>query len=334
MKIRKLLLMIVLITIGATVFSACEKEDPEEDPVTTGNDIVGTWITPSCGFADAATWYFGSDGKGSLTTRDCNGICNPTVLKFSYTVSGNTLNSVYDANQDPVYCEGYGESPIGSPGTTSQNFDLNGNSLTVSAGGTTSVFTRSGTGGGTTGGGTTATTGNVSFWTKTDLGCGNITVNVNGQSGSITGYNTGGVSTCNVSGGANFTLPAGNYNYTASCSGGDTWSGTIAVTAGGCLLQQLTASNNGGGTTTTGSVTVWTRTDLGCGNITVSIGGKSALITSYYANGVTSCEASASATINLPAGSYAMSASCSGGKTWSGTANITSGGCQLIELHN
>jgi len=328
MKNTKPCLMTVLTTIILSTFSACEKP-VNEDSVTTGIGIIGTWITPSCGFSDAATWYFGSDGRGSLTTKDCNGICNPTVLNFSYTVSGNTLNSVYDATQPIVHCEGYDDSRPGSPGTTSQSFDLSGNTLTVSAGGTTSIFTRSGT----TGGGTTTTTGNVSFWTNKDLACGSITVNVNGKSGSITSYSPNGVSSCNVSGGANFTLPAGNYNYTASCSGGLTWSGTITVTAGGCLLQQLTSNSNGGGTTaTTGNITFWLRADLGCGAISVSIGGKSGSITTYNTGGVTSCNTTSGTTFNLPVGSYSYSASCSGGKTWSGTASITAGGCSLMEL--
>ncbi len=108
-----------------------------------------------------------------------------------------------------------------------------------------------GTGGGGTGGGG-VTTGQVIFWTATDLGCGNITVNCNGSSKTITGYN---VSTpaCGTTYAATFTLDPGTYNFTASCSGVN-WSGTVSVTAGGCSTMQLT----GGGTQT--EVTICSQT--------------------------------------------------------------------------
>jgi hypothetical protein len=89
------------------------------------------------------------------------------------------------------------------------------------------------------GGGTTETTGQVMFWTQNDLGCGTITVNVAGNGGSITGYYSSGAPSCGAAYGANFTLPAGNYSFTASCSSYN-WNGNVTVTAGGCFKMQLT----------------------------------------------------------------------------------------------
>lgn len=113
-----------------------------------------------------------------------------------------------------------------------------------------------GTGGGGTGGGG-VTTGQVIFWTATDLGCGNITVTCNGSSKIITGYN-GSTPACGASYAATFTLAPGTYNFTASCSGVN-WTGTVLITAGGCSTMQLTGGGGGGGGTQT-EVTICSQT--------------------------------------------------------------------------
>jgi hypothetical protein len=93
--------------------------------------------------------------------------------------------------------------------------------------------------GGSNGSGNTVTTGNITFWTKTDIGCGIITVTLNnGQTGTISSYYSGGLSSCGADGSANFTLPAGNYSFTASCSKYK-WSNTFTITAGSCSTRQL-----------------------------------------------------------------------------------------------
>lgn len=80
--------------------------------------------------------------------------------------------------------------------------------------------------------------GSLMFWVQNDLGCGYINVSVGGYSGNISGYYNTSPS-CGASSAANFTLPAGNYNFSASCDG-MTWSGTVTVTSGGCFKMQLT----------------------------------------------------------------------------------------------
>lgn len=106
----------------------------------------------------------------------------------------------------------------------------------------TDTTTNSGTGNG--GGSGSDGTGNAMFWIAADLGCGPITVLVNGQSKTITSF-YGTSPACGTSGCANFTLAPGTYTYSASCSG-KTWSNTITVTAGGCSKMQLTSSGSGG----------------------------------------------------------------------------------------
>ena len=218
--------------------SSCQKDADTTTTPTSSSDIVGTWTAPICGLS--CVWYLGSNGRGYLSTQDCNGICDPMILNFSYSVSGNVITSVYDATQPIVHCSGYQDSRPNSPGTQSQPFDLNGNTLSVSASGGTTVFTRSsggGTGGGGTGGGGT-TTGEGMFWVASDLGVGSITVTCNGITQTISSFYKTGTPSCGSTGCANFNLSAGNYSYAASASG-YTWSGTINVSSGGCSRVQF-----------------------------------------------------------------------------------------------
>jgi len=92
-----------------------------------------------------------------------------------------------------------------------------------------------------TGGGSTATggNGNVIFYTKSDLSCGNITVMISNQSGTISRF-INGIPACGDNTGANFSLPAGNYTFSAECSKFK-WPATpITITAGQCFKMELT----------------------------------------------------------------------------------------------
>lgn len=86
------------------------------------------------------------------------------------------------------------------------------------------------------GGGTT--TGQVLFWTKSDLGCGNINVNFNSLSGTISSFYSGGAPACGATGSATFSRSPGTYSYSASCTG-KTWSGQVTITAGTCSKIEL-----------------------------------------------------------------------------------------------
>lgn len=92
--------------------------------------------------------------------------------------------------------------------------------------------------GGTSSGGTSS--GRVTFYTQSDLGCGTIYVSISGQSSkSITSYYSSGISGCDKSGCANFTLTPGTYTYTASCSGYNWGPTSFTVTSNGCLKYEL-----------------------------------------------------------------------------------------------
>jgi hypothetical protein len=83
--------------------------------------------------------------------------------------------------------------------------------------------------------GTCAYAGNVVFYYATSGT--NATVVINGQTGTVTTAFSSTPS-CGTSGCANFTLPIGTYNYTAS-STFTNWSGSVIVTKNGCTAQVL-----------------------------------------------------------------------------------------------
>jgi len=83
--------------------------------------------------------------------------------------------------------------------------------------------------------GTCAYAGNVVFHYATSGT--NATVVIDGQTGTVTtAFNS--TPDCGTSGCANFTLPTGTYNYTAS-STFTNWSGSVTVTKNGCTAQVL-----------------------------------------------------------------------------------------------
>lgn len=181
------------------------------------------------------------------------------------------------------------------------------------------------------GGGGTNNNGQAMFWVGSDFGCGNISVTCNGLTATITGYNQA-IPSCGTSNTATFTLPPGTYNYTASCTG-LTWSGTVTVISDNCSKIQLTNNGGGGngGGNSSGQVMFWAASNFGCGNVTVVCNGVTRTITSYSTSGTPSCGANGFATFNFSPGTYSYSASCSS-YTWSGTAVVTAGGCNKIQL--
>lgn len=140
MKFFQIKIVIISTALALLFFIRCssDKKDSIENPVN--RTIVGKWYAASCGFADAQTWNFGADGKGYVSTKDCSGTCNPRVLNFSYTVTGDVLNCVYDAVQPVVHCNGSADSSPAVPSPTTQTYTIDGNSLRVTSGATTKIF--------------------------------------------------------------------------------------------------------------------------------------------------------------------------------------------------
>ena len=86
-------------------------------------------------------------------------------------------------------------------------------------------------------------TGPVMFWTNQNEGT--VTITINGQTATITGFVLGGVPSCGNSVSANFTLVEGTYTYTAtappspSYPSGYSISGNAQAVRGVCQAYQL-----------------------------------------------------------------------------------------------
>lgn len=131
--------IIYFTVIAVLLLISCSKSDSPAEPVNT--TIIGKWYAAAYGFADAKTYSFGADGRGYLATKDNAGICDPTILNFSFTFTADSVTCIYDATQPAVHCSGSADTNPASPGTITQSYTINGNSLSLGSGSTTIVFT-------------------------------------------------------------------------------------------------------------------------------------------------------------------------------------------------
>lgn len=175
----------------------------------------------------------------------------PTV-DFLFTISNRTVMFTNLSLDAATYSWTFGDGSTSAEENPTRTYASDGTFTVVlkatGAGGsalTTKPVTVTGSSGG---GGTTS--GSAMFWIKSDLGCGNISVTLNGSTKTITGFNTAGAPACGTANSANFTLAAGSYNYTASCTG-KTFSGTVDITANVCSRIEFVNSGGGGGATST-----------------------------------------------------------------------------------
>jgi hypothetical protein len=165
-----------------------------------------------------------------------------------------------------------------------------------------------------------------SFYLNQNSPGGTVTVNCGGLTKYITTYFSGAPG-CSNANAANFTLPVGNYNYTAQ-STTHNWSGTVSVPANSCSqnLLNITAASN------IGHLTVWSNNTT-VGTITVTCAGLTRYITTKYSS-QPSCEASGCAIFDVPYGTYSINASAPGGYTWSPYTMTINGPtqCYILKL--
>ncbi|MEQ1732869.1 MAG: hypothetical protein ABL940_04305 [Bacteroidia bacterium] len=103
----------------------------------------GTWKGESCpGVPGSAVLTLNSNKKGSFSNDDCKGICSPAVFTFTYSVSGSTINFMYDAQQPVINCTGYAPASPPAPKNGSATFTCSGNTLTIKFGSTSNVYTK------------------------------------------------------------------------------------------------------------------------------------------------------------------------------------------------
>ncbi len=85
--------------------------------------------------------------------------------------------------------------------------------------------------------------------------------------------------------------------------------------------------------TANGDVTFWQSGTPPYNYTDVTINGVTKTITLDYPSGTPACNSTGCASFNLPVGTYNYSAAeQGGGTTWSGTVNVTSGGCLTVKL--
>ncbi|WP_214227640.1 hypothetical protein [Pedobacter sp. B4-66] len=244
-------LFLVLLLIGG-----CEKNDAansEEDKVltcgeslsmpfqcisTSGKSTVATTKIPELiGCWDSDDFDFcvkyNSDGTGLITYKP-SGLSPGSTQRIKWGAMVKSNGDLLLSNVGTIYIaheslEGSIDPQIALLSfkqSTKQwyGFDLKsvGKCATVSGGG-----------GGSTGG-----KGSIIFWTKTDLGCGSISVTINNQSGVINKYFNASPA-CGTSGAANFSLPAGNYTFTASCSKYKWGPTSVTISEGQCFKMEL-----------------------------------------------------------------------------------------------
>lgn len=208
-------------------------------------ELFGSWDSDDFDFCVK----YNSDGTGTITYKP-SAFVTGSVQRIKWGAMVNSKGELLVSGSGTNYIahESLDGTPVDAQITllsfkrsTKQwyGFDLVSVSSCPTASGGSSGTGGSGTGGSGTGGtGTGTTTGQIMFWTASDQGCGNITVTVSGSSGVISKYYASRPS-CGASGCATFTLPAGTYSFTASCSK-YTWSDSgLTVTAGGCFTMQL-----------------------------------------------------------------------------------------------
>ncbi|WP_276346855.1 carboxypeptidase-like regulatory domain-containing protein [Daejeonella sp. JGW-45] len=248
----------ILITLCiAFVLVACEKQDAansrEDKILTCGSSLTApfqcisaagkstlttTKIPELYGYWDSDDFDFcvnyKSDGTGTITFKP-SGLSKGSTQKIKWGAMVNSKGELVLSNAGTIYIaheslEGSLDPQIALMSfkqSTKQwwGFDLRSVSScpTVSGGGTP------GTGG----------NGNIIFYTKSDLGCGSIKVTINGQTGTINQYFSSGAPACGNNGGANFSLPAGNYTFTAECTNYKWTSTPVTITAGQCFKMEL-----------------------------------------------------------------------------------------------
>ena len=111
---------------------------------TSGNGIEGDWYLDACGDPKGVRWHF--DGKnGYFSNKDCNSICTPFKLKFTYTISGDKCTVTYlpQAQQDYISCTGYDDKrPAPTTTTESFTFTIDGSTMKVTSGNGPATFKR------------------------------------------------------------------------------------------------------------------------------------------------------------------------------------------------
>jgi len=293
-------LAFVILLIG------CKKEElpvnntpPAVHPYGAGKGRVTIYAATDLG-QGSITCYIDGQSAGTITQYGANTTCGSGDVNVILTAGTHTFTATAQSNA-----------------TWNSTFSITEDVCSMQQ------ITYSGGGGG--GGGGTSN-GNAIFYLNQNSPGGSVTVNCGGQTKYIsTFFST--TPACGTANAANFNLPVGTYNYTASTSA-QSWSGSINVTANSCSSNLLTIT---GTTGNTGVLNVWS-SNTSVGTITVTCGGLTRYITTKYSSAPT-CQASGCAIFDLPFGNYTINASAVGYSWNPFPISITSSGsCYQVRL--
>lgn len=285
---------------------------------TTAQGRATFWTSQSTGWSKIDV-YIGSAFAGSISSYynsvpSCGSSGNVTITK-------NPGTYAYTAKSDDGDTWA-GNVTIAANGCITIRLDFS------STGGTT---------GGTTGGGNTTSQGKATFWTSQSTGWSSIDVYVGGSfAGTITGYYSS-VPSCGSGSNVTITRNPGTYSYTAKSNKGDTWSGTVNVSANGCSTIRLDFSSTGGGTTgggttdNTSKVLFWTnQTQYGQIDIYVNNAFKGTITNSY--SSAPNCGAAGCVTVAVSGNNNTWEAkSRIGNYRWTGSYSLQAG-CNTLLL--
>jgi hypothetical protein len=163
---------------------------------------------------------------------------------------------------------------------------------------------------------------NLTFWTAVNCSPNPITVTVDSQTAVMTKYFPNTTPGCGSNGCANFNLPAGTYNYSAT-NGDTTWNGSVSVTKGGCTLQPLYCA--------TGNVTFWI--DSAATNIRVTLNGGTTSITTAFPTSTPTCGTTGCANFTLHIGTYTYTAITASNIGYTGSVTVGNDSCSLVRLY-
>jgi len=261
----KLLFALLLLPL---LFISCEEEEDSDGGDNTQVTVNSTSIIPSSSFGrpnnylgcveinsritTIEVWDHGqidgdivsiiANGSTIIDERVLDGPNNPIVVDYDFGYNGFNYVTLYAHNLGDIPPNTCTVAINGVEFILEANLDANGSVDVIVNGYGVDCGDAGGNGGGSGGGGGSGNdTGDIIFWTNTDLGCGYIDVNVSGAgSSTITGY-WGTAPDCSQtgSGGVFSNLSPGSYSFTASCSD-YTWSGSFTITAGECFKMELT----------------------------------------------------------------------------------------------
>lgn len=183
------------------------------------------------------SWHSSSSGSSSSGGSTSSGSTSSGSTSSGSTSSGSSSGGSNACTTNVDGCAASQYSCDASAYCYDTYTDCANSGTCASSGGSTSGGSSSS---GSTSSSSGGSAGQVTFFSTSDHGCGNIAVTISGYGTYyVSQYYPSGISDCGAAGCATFTLSPGQYNYSATCDNLTWGPATITIDAGGCLQYQL-----------------------------------------------------------------------------------------------